>query len=589
MGRSRWGMGLLAATTLIALNCGDWHTYDDMFARTTPLAGARGWSGGDGAFGIRLPGGTDRTLWLFGDSLVTSIDANGNRVADKDLPNVTFGNTIAIQDNSTSPAPDQIHFYARTPGTDCNLVPTRRIVPACPVTDITRISNDYALGFTQFFNHKLLNLDPLPSGAGFLWPTGAVCLNCDAGDTTDDKLLVSFDEWQPCDPSKDANCAARCAFTGADSGTACTGGVRMLGSVLARVENPTAALSNWSVHSMRYPAGTMAWNSFMQDGSTLYIYGSRPNKNKVINLAKAEKNQLVLAAVNVGSELDLTQWTYRIGGKYVHYSTPPAPSTLDKVAYVAGIPSITKLVRGGKTQFLLLHDNPFIDHFVYARVSSSLATWDDVTTTTPRAEISAFEKTLSDQLWIRPIYGYCSLPAAPNDYRTCGLNYHALAHPHLSFSDGDGISALMFSYIIPQSLLPDGASSADVYRPKFGALPIDSLSPWCTTPNQCWAGIAFQYTTASIAKGSNSNVTSYDVSKASGTRLNVSLVGGTGDPDVYVRFGSPPTTADWDCRPYGTTFPETCDIPITGQTTAYVMVRGYSDATYTLRVHYAGE
>ena len=91
-----------------------------------------------------------------------------------------------------------------------------------------------------------------------------------------------------------------------------------------------------------------------------------------------------------------------------------------------------------------------------------------------------------------------------------------------------------------QSLVPEQDPTVDTYRPKFGVIPLDSLSPWCTAAGQpCWEGIAFLYTTAWLAKGQTSSVTTYDVRKA--PRFNAALLGGTGDPDLYVKFGSPPT------------------------------------------------
>jgi hypothetical protein len=51
---------------------------------------------------------------------------------------------------------------------------------------------------------------------------------------------------------------------------------------------------------------------------------------------------------------------------------------------------------------------------------------------------------------------------------------------------------------------------------------------------------------------------------------------GTNDADLYVRIGSPPTTTEYDCRPYKTGSNETCNATIAEPTTIHVMVRGYS-------------
>ena len=62
---------------------------------------------------------------------------------------------------------------------------------------------------------------------------------------------------------------------------------------------------------------------------------------------------------------------------------------------------------------------------------------------------------------------------------------------------------------------------------------------------------------------------------------------GTGDPDLYVRFGAKPTTTSYSCRPYLATASEKCAIDTpAGQSQAFVMVRGYARGTYELEVKY---
>jgi Bacterial pre-peptidase C-terminal domain len=78
----------------------------------------------------------------------------------------------------------------------------------------------------------------------------------------------------------------------------------------------------------------------------------------------------------------------------------------------------------------------------------------------------------------------------------------------------------------------------------------------------------------------------YPLSVLSGTRLRV-VMSGTNDPDLYVRFGTNPTTSAYDCRPYTGGADETCDLEVpAGQGTAYIMVRGYTASTYNLTVNF---
>ncbi|QFT54711.1 M4 family metallopeptidase [Microbulbifer sp. THAF38] len=60
------------------------------------------------------------------------------------------------------------------------------------------------------------------------------------------------------------------------------------------------------------------------------------------------------------------------------------------------------------------------------------------------------------------------------------------------------------------------------------------------------------------------------------TDLSFAMSGGSGDADLYVRFGAAPTTSTYDCRPFSSGNNETCDISNVQEGTYYVMVRGYS-------------
>ena len=59
------------------------------------------------------------------------------------------------------------------------------------------------------------------------------------------------------------------------------------------------------------------------------------------------------------------------------------------------------------------------------------------------------------------------------------------------------------------------------------------------------------------------------------TSLSFSISGGTGDADLYVRFGTAPTLTTYDCRPYRTGNTETCTITNIRAGTYHINVRGY--------------
>jgi hypothetical protein len=56
---------------------------------------------------------------------------------------------------------------------------------------------------------------------------------------------------------------------------------------------------------------------------------------------------------------------------------------------------------------------------------------------------------------------------------------------------------------------------------------------------------------------------------------------GTNDADLYVRVGTAPTTATFDCRPYKTGSAESCTVTLAQPAPIHVMVRGYSTTTST--------
>lgn len=76
------------------------------------------------------------------------------------------------------------------------------------------------------------------------------------------------------------------------------------------------------------------------------------------------------------------------------------------------------------------------------------------------------------------------------------------------------------------------------------------------------------------------NEDAYTIEVPSGaTNLDIQISGGTGDADLYVRFGAAPTTTTYDCRPYLTGNNESCPFTNPAAGTWHVMLRAY--AAYT--------
>jgi serine protease len=83
--------------------------------------------------------------------------------------------------------------------------------------------------------------------------------------------------------------------------------------------------------------------------------------------------------------------------------------------------------------------------------------------------------------------------------------------------------------------------------------------------------------------GSRRSMKSYSITLPAGvSRLLVSLYGGSGNADLYVRFGAEPTAASYDCRPRRSNNNESCTFNNPQAGTYYVVVSGaasYSGAS----------
>ena len=81
-------------------------------------------------------------------------------------------------------------------------------------------------------------------------------------------------------------------------------------------------------------------------------------------------------------------------------------------------------------------------------------------------------------------------------------------------------------------------------------------------------------TNLSGSQGSQTNFTMNVPAGAS--NLSFAISGGTGDADLYVRFGAAPTTSTYDCRPYLNGNNETCSFASPQVGTYYVMIVAYA-------------
>jgi vibriolysin len=130
--------------------------------------------------------------------------------------------------------------------------------------------------------------------------------------------------------------------------------------------------------------------------------------------------------------------------------------------------------------------------------------------------------------------------------------------PGSTFSEARGATAQAASDLY-------GSAAANAVNEAWTAVGVSAPPTWTllTTVNNVSGG-----------KSSNTNF-SY-VTPSGATAMRFELTGGTGDADLYVKFGSAPTTSTYDCRSAGATTEEACTINGAQQGTYYVLIRGYT-------------
>jgi hypothetical protein len=128
----------------------------------------------------------------------------------------------------------------------------------------------------------------------------------------------------------------------------------------------------------------------------------------------------------------------------------------------------------------------------------------------------------------------------------------------------------------------DKAGAACLYQPAPGFSPDPAACPGGPIPGVL---VTASFNNQSVTRGQERSYRPFAV--AAGTVFEAGMTGRrpAGDPDLYVRFGQPPTTTAYNCRPYLSGAEERCavDVPA-GSSQAFVLVRGFSRSSYNLQV-----
>jgi vibriolysin len=140
-----------------------------------------------------------------------------------------------------------------------------------------------------------------------------------------------------------------------------------------------------------------------------------------------------------------------------------------------------------------------------------------------------------------------------------------------------------------EALYGTGAAEIASVTQAWTAVGVGSGTP---PPPACTSTIALSNGVAVTGVSADTNTWSctYTLSVPAGqTSLSFALSGGTGDGDLYVKFGAAPTTSTYDCRPYLGGNAETCSFTNPSAGTWYAKVYGYSAASgMSLKGTYSG-
>jgi fibronectin type 3 domain-containing protein len=192
---------------------------------------------------------------------------------------------------------------------------------------------------------------------------------------------------------------------------------------------------------------------------------------------------------------------------------------------------------------------------------------------------------------VTPVAGPCTPPAAPT-----GLSASAVSSSQINLSWTASAGAT--SYTVLRATTSGGpyssvGTSASTSFSNTGLAAsttyyyvVQASNGTCASGNSAQAQATTQsgpstvltngVPVTGISGALNSQQTWTMVVPAGATGLSFAISGGTGDADMYVRFGSAPTLTTYDCRPYLNGNAETCNIATAQAGTYYVMLHAYT-------------
>jgi vibriolysin len=139
------------------------------------------------------------------------------------------------------------------------------------------------------------------------------------------------------------------------------------------------------------------------------------------------------------------------------------------------------------------------------------------------------------------------------------------------------------NYWTPSSTFNSGACGVETAATDLGYTKADVTAAFAAVGVSCAGGggggttaLTKGVTVTGIGASTGAYAKYSLVVPAGATNLTFTMSGGTGDADMYVKFGSAPTDTVYDCRPYQTGNAETCTFATASAGTYYVNLKAYS-------------
>ncbi len=190
---------------------------------------------------------------------------------------------------------------------------------------------------------------------------------------------------------------------------------------------------------------------------------------------------------------------------------------------------------------------------------------------------TAYQRT---QQTAQPLASYLNLPVATYDasqlatfaQQLRALPDNALVVGHsdttpdlirqLGGDPGSAIAETEFDRLYQVSFAADGSVTTNLLHSLPSSLNLPCASVSLNQPNLTATAGNWLYFTINVPECANT--------------LNVNMSGGSGDGDLYVRFGAQPTANDYTCRPYKNGNTEACALSNPQAGTWHIGIRSYT-------------